>query len=98
MGLYAGLVTLAGILRFPDRKRAFKLTAIGVAIVFGVALIGMLIGGFLVDFFRVSLFEIANLGPVYTLREIVFQGNAEISDARLRDLMATSLPSLLGRV
>jgi len=68
MGLYSGLVTLAGILRFRDRKRAFKLTAIGVAIVFGVALIGMLIGGFLVDFFRVSLFEIANLGPVYTLR------------------------------
>ncbi|HEY2323182.1 MAG TPA: conjugal transfer protein TraD, partial [Thermoanaerobaculia bacterium] len=68
MGLYSGLVTLAGILRFPDRKRAFKLTSIGVAIVFGVALIGMLIGGFLVDFFRVSLFEIANLGPVYTLR------------------------------
>ncbi len=68
MGLYGGLVTLAGILRFPDRKRAFKLTAIGVAIVFGVAMIGMLIGGFLVDFFRVSLFEIANLGPVYTLR------------------------------
>ncbi|HEX3580875.1 MAG TPA: hypothetical protein VH087_03875 [Thermoanaerobaculia bacterium] len=68
MGLYGGLVTLAGILRFPDRKRALKLTSIGVAIVFAVALIGMLIGGFLVDFFRVSLLEIANLGPVYTLR------------------------------
>jgi hypothetical protein len=68
MGLYSGLVTLAAILRFHDRKRAFKSTAIGVAIVFGVALIGMLIGGFLVDFFRVTLFEIASLGPVYTLR------------------------------
>ncbi|HEY4588014.1 MAG TPA: POTRA domain-containing protein, partial [Thermoanaerobaculia bacterium] len=36
-------------------------------------------------------------GPVYTLREIAFQGNVEISDARLRDLMTTSLPSLLRR-
>lgn len=70
MGLYSGLVTLAGILRFPDRKRAFKVTAIGVAVVFGAALIGMTIGGFVVDFFRVSLFEIANLGPVYTLRPL----------------------------
>ncbi|HEX7190037.1 MAG TPA: hypothetical protein VF381_00565 [Thermoanaerobaculia bacterium] len=68
MGLYSGLVTLAGMLRFRDRKRAFKLTSIGVGIVFGVALVGMLIGGFLVDFFRVTLFEIASLGPVYTLR------------------------------
>ena len=68
MGFYSGLITLAAILRFRDRKRAFKSTAIGVAIVFGVALIGMLIGGFLVDFFRVTLTEIANLGPVYTLR------------------------------
>ncbi|HEY4572834.1 MAG TPA: outer membrane protein assembly factor BamA [Thermoanaerobaculia bacterium] len=36
-------------------------------------------------------------GPVYTLREIAFEGNVEISDARLRDLMTTSLPSLLRR-
>lgn len=36
-------------------------------------------------------------GPVYTLREIVFQGNAEIPDPKLRDLMRTSLPNLLRR-
>jgi hypothetical protein len=70
MGLYSVLITLAAILRFHDRKRAFKLAAIGVAIVFGVALLGMLIGGFLTDFFRVTLTEIANLGPVYTLRPL----------------------------
>lgn len=68
MGLYSGLVTLAAMLRFHDRKRAFKQAAIGIAIVFGIAMIGMLIGGYLIDFFRVSIFEIANLGPVYTLR------------------------------
>ncbi|HET9212468.1 MAG TPA: POTRA domain-containing protein [Thermoanaerobaculia bacterium] len=36
-------------------------------------------------------------GPVYTLREIVFQGNAEIPDAKLLDLMKTSPPILLRR-
>ncbi|HEY2093113.1 MAG TPA: hypothetical protein VGJ81_14610 [Thermoanaerobaculia bacterium] len=70
MGLYSALVTLAATFRFHDRKRAFKQTTIGVAIVFGVALLGMLIGGFLLDFFRVTLFEIASLGPVYTLRPL----------------------------
>jgi len=36
-------------------------------------------------------------GPVYTLRQIDFQGNAEIADPKLRDLMRTSLPNLLRR-
>src|SRR5205085_3761374 len=68
MGFYSGLVTLAAILRFHDKRSAFRQAAIGIAIAFGIALTGMLIGGFLIDFFRVSIFEIANLGPVYTLR------------------------------
>jgi outer membrane protein insertion porin family len=36
-------------------------------------------------------------GPVYTLKEIVFQGNAEVPDKKLRDLMATTTPNLLRR-
>lgn len=36
-------------------------------------------------------------GPVYTLKEIVFSGNQEISDAKLRAIMKTSPPVLLRR-
>ncbi|MFL6258873.1 MAG: POTRA domain-containing protein [Thermoanaerobaculia bacterium] len=36
-------------------------------------------------------------GPVYTLREIVFQGNAEIPDKKLRPLLKTSERSVLLR-
>jgi outer membrane protein insertion porin family len=36
-------------------------------------------------------------GPVYTLRQIAFQGNVEIPDARLRPLLKTSEPTLLHR-
>jgi outer membrane protein insertion porin family len=36
-------------------------------------------------------------GPVYTLRQIAFQGNQEVSDAKLRPLMKTSEPVLLRR-
>ncbi len=36
-------------------------------------------------------------GPVYTLRQIVFQGNAEIPDAKLRPLLKTAEPTLLHR-
>jgi outer membrane protein insertion porin family len=36
-------------------------------------------------------------GPVYALREIVLQGNAEVPGAKLRDLMKTSTPNLLRR-
>jgi outer membrane protein insertion porin family len=34
-------------------------------------------------------------GPIYTLKEIVFSGNQEISDAKLRALLKTSPPVLL---
>ena len=36
-------------------------------------------------------------GPVYTLRQIVFQGNAELPDATLRPILKTSEPSVLRR-
>jgi outer membrane protein assembly complex protein YaeT len=36
-------------------------------------------------------------GPVYTLKEVAFTGNQEISGARLRDLLKTSPPVLLRR-
>ena len=36
-------------------------------------------------------------GPVYTLRQIVFQGNAEVPDATLRPILKTSEPALLRR-
>lgn len=36
-------------------------------------------------------------GPVYTLRQIVFQGSSEIPDAKLRPLLKTSEPTLLHR-
>jgi outer membrane protein assembly complex protein YaeT len=36
-------------------------------------------------------------GPVYTLRQIVFQGNEEVPEARLRPLLKTSEPVLLRR-
>lgn len=36
-------------------------------------------------------------GPVYTLRQIVFQGNAEIPDSKLRPLLKTSERSVLFR-
>jgi outer membrane protein insertion porin family len=38
-----------------------------------------------------------NPGPVYTLRQIVFQGNAEVPDATLRPILKTSEPSVLRR-
>jgi outer membrane protein assembly complex protein YaeT len=36
-------------------------------------------------------------GPVYTLRQIVFQGNAEVPEATLRPILKTSEPNLLRR-
>jgi outer membrane protein insertion porin family len=36
-------------------------------------------------------------GPVYTLRQIVFQGNAEVPDATLRPILKTSEPGVLRR-
>jgi hypothetical protein len=74
-GFYSAVITVAAMLCFrsgPDRwkelKRAFVAVTIGVVSVFGVAIIGMAIGGYAMDFFRVTLTEIANLGPVYSLR------------------------------
>jgi len=36
-------------------------------------------------------------GPVYTLRQIVFQGNVEVPEAKLRPILKTSEPNLLRR-
>jgi len=50
-----------------EKAQALKLTALGTLIAGIPAAIGMLLGGFLVDFFTVSLREVATLGPVYAL-------------------------------
>jgi hypothetical protein len=50
-----------------DKLAALRWSAIALAITSAVAALGMLIGGFLIDFVRVTLFEVATLGPAYAL-------------------------------
>ena len=50
-----------------DKLAALRWSAIGLAIASAISAIAMLIGGFLVDFIRVTLFEVATLGPAYAL-------------------------------
>ncbi|MEA2336555.1 MAG: hypothetical protein QOE82_562 [Thermoanaerobaculia bacterium] len=67
-GAYTLLTLLIATLRFPgDRKRAFIAAAIGGGAAAIVAFAWMGIFGIAIDFVRVTIFEIATLGPVYTM-------------------------------
>ncbi|HEX3071052.1 MAG TPA: hypothetical protein VHX14_20975 [Thermoanaerobaculia bacterium] len=67
-GAYLLLVLAITSLRFRrDRMRALKFTAIGGGSAAIIAFIAMAIYGIAGDFVRVTIFEIATLGPVYTL-------------------------------
>lgn len=67
-GAYLLLVLAMTTLRFRgDRIRALKFTAIGGGGAAIIAFIALGIYGIAVDFVRVTIFEIATLGPAYTL-------------------------------
>jgi len=67
-GAYTLIALLIAVIRFPaDRKRAFVSAAIGGGAAAIAAFAAMALNGIAVDFVRVTLFEIASLGPVYTL-------------------------------
>jgi len=67
-GAYTLIALLIAVIRFPgDRKRAFVSAAIGGGAAAIVAFAAMALDGIAIDFVRVTLFEIASLGPVYTL-------------------------------
>jgi len=67
-GAYMLLTLFIAALRFGgDRKRAFTFSAIGGGAAAVIAFAAMALYGIAVDFVRVTLFEIASLGPVYTL-------------------------------
>jgi hypothetical protein len=67
-GAYTLIALLIAIVRFPaDRKRAFISAAIGGVAAAIVTFAAMAMDGIAIDFVRVTIFEIASLGPVYTL-------------------------------
>jgi hypothetical protein len=67
-GAYLLLILAITSLRFrTDRIRALKFTAIGGGGAAIIAFLAMGIYGVAVDFVRVTIFEIATLGPAYTL-------------------------------
>lgn len=89
-GGYAMLTLLIASLRFENREG--KLRALGFAMVGGLAIsipafAWMAIGGWLVDFFRVTIFEMAALGPIYALDP--FETPAELF---------MPFPEILGRI
>ena len=67
-GAYILLTLLIAAMRFrDDRKRALMFSAIGGGAAALIAFAGMALYGIATDFVRVTIFEIASLGPVYTL-------------------------------
>jgi hypothetical protein len=67
-GAYTLIALAIAVIRFPaDRKRAFVSAAIGGGAAAIVAFAAMALDGIAIDFVRVTIFEIASLGPVYTL-------------------------------
>ncbi|MDP9361363.1 MAG: hypothetical protein M3P29_07930, partial [Acidobacteriota bacterium] len=67
-GAYALLTLLIAALRFRgDRKRALTFAAIGGGGATLIAFAAMALYGIAIDFVRVTVFEIATLGPAYTL-------------------------------
>jgi hypothetical protein len=87
-GAYTLITLLIAVIRFPaDRKRAFASAAIGGGAAAIVAFAAMALDGIAVDFVRVTLFEIASLGPVYTLT---------VFDAPAALLHVNNIPEVLG--
>ncbi|MEA2414519.1 MAG: hypothetical protein QOI58_1176, partial [Thermoanaerobaculia bacterium] len=87
-GAYTLITLLIAVIRFPaDRKRAFVSAAIGGGAAAIVAFAVMALDGIAIDFVRVTLFEIASLGPVYTLN--VFEAPAAL-------LHVNNIPEVLG--
>jgi hypothetical protein len=67
-GAYTLIALLIAVIRFPgNRKRAFLSAAIGGGAAAIVAFAAMALDGIAIDFVRVTILEIASLGPVYTL-------------------------------
>ena len=67
-GLYAVCTVIFAALRFESEKlRALAAGVIGGVIAGGIASILMMIGGWFTAFLRVTLFEVAHLGPAYAL-------------------------------
>jgi len=50
-----------------DKVAALRWSSVALGAASAIAALGMLVGGFLIDFIRVTLFEVATLGPVYAL-------------------------------
>jgi hypothetical protein len=87
-GAYTLITLLIAVIRFPaDRKRAFVSAAIGGGAAAIVAFAAIALDGIAIDFVRVTLFEIASLGPVYTLT---------VFDAPAALLHANNVPEVLG--
>jgi hypothetical protein len=67
-GAYTLIALAIAVIRFPaDRKRAFVAAVVGGGAAAIVAFAAMALDGIGIDFVRVTIFEIASLGPVYTL-------------------------------
>jgi hypothetical protein len=66
-GAYAFAVTLFAALRFESKRSALIWAAIGAAVAGAFASIFMMIGGYFVAFFRVTLTEVLRVGDAYVL-------------------------------
>jgi hypothetical protein len=67
-GAYTLIALAIAVIRFPsNRKRALVSAVIGCGTAAIVAFAAMALDGIAIDFVRVTIFEIASLGPVYTL-------------------------------
>jgi hypothetical protein len=88
-GAYLLLTILIAAFRFDDRKRALFFTIVGGGISALVALAVMAIDGIAIDFLHVTMFEIATLGPVYSL-------SAFDAPASLQHL--SNIPEVLGEL
>jgi hypothetical protein len=68
LGAYAAVTLFAAAMLFRGRRlRALGAATTGAAAIAVPAAIAMAVHGFLTDFLRVTLFEVATLGPVYAL-------------------------------
>jgi hypothetical protein len=78
-GAYAAVTVLIAALMFRggrERARAIGAAIVGGLAAFAVAAAAMMAGGYLLEFFRVTFFEVLSLGPVYALPFAVPSGFA----------------------
>jgi hypothetical protein len=66
-GVYTIAITLFAALRFESKWRAIAWATIGATFTAAIASILMMIGGYFVAFLRVTLLEVAKVGPAYVL-------------------------------